>query len=469
MIINLIGFLIIPLIGIMALILNNYTKSTSQKNITIISMCSTAVLFLVGLVYGFGGFDVSLVQSLDFSFSLVTNSLSTPFILLSVFVPLIAIISLNREKSESSTIFHIFYMLAYMSAIIVFISGNLISLFLFWEVTVLSMFFIISLFGDGSNKRSAMKFLIFTQFGSLTLLGAFILVFIYTGSFSLTTLFATASSIPSIVSYTIFIFILVTALIKMPVFPLHEWLPDAYLSAPMSGTVFLSAVMSKLGGYILILFGLELFPSILHRFSIPLLILGIIAVIYMAFAASGQKNLKSMLSYSSAFYMGLVFIGIVSTSVSAVTGSVILMVSHSFIIASLFAMSSMLFSRIGTHDIYKSGGVMKRMPVLTFFFVFMVFATLGVPGLSNFVGELLIFIGSYSVFPFVLVSLVGLLVATNYYLNSVRKIFYGTLHSSLKKISDISLVEIFGLSLFSFFVILIGLYPSLIIGSFGVI
>ncbi len=469
MIINLIGFLIIPLIGIMALILNNYTKSTSQKNITIISMCSTAVLFLVGLVYGFGGFDVSLVQSLDFSFSLVTNSLSTPFILLSVFVPLIAIISLNREKSESSTIFHIFYMLAYMSAIIVFISGNLISLFLFWEVTVLSMFFIISLFGDGANKRSAMKFLIFTQFGSLTLLGAFILVFIYTGSFSLTTLFATASSIPSIVSYTIFIFILVTALIKMPVFPLHEWLPDAYLSAPMSGTVFLSAVMSKLGGYILILFGLELFPSILHRFSIPLLILGIIAVIYMAFAASGQKNLKSMLSYSSAFYMGLVFIGIVSTSVSAVTGSVILMVSHSFIIASLFAMSSMLFSRIGTHDIYKSGGVMKRMPVLTFFFVFMVFATLGVPGLSNFVGELLIFIGSYSVFPFVLVSLVGLLVATNYYLNSVRKIFYGTLHSSLKKISDISLVEIFGLSLFSFFVILIGLYPSLIIGSFGVI
>ena len=150
MIINLIGFLIIPLIGIMALILNNYTKSTSQKNITIISMCSTAVLFLVGLVYGFGGFDVSLVQSLDFSFSLVTNSLSTPFILLSVFVPLIAIISLNREKSESSTIFHIFYMLAYMSAIIVFISGNLISLFLFWEVTVLSMFFIISLFGDGN-------------------------------------------------------------------------------------------------------------------------------------------------------------------------------------------------------------------------------------------------------------------------------------------------------------------------------
>ncbi len=472
MIISLIGFLVLPAIGIISLFINLSFGGAKPRNITIASMLATTVLFVLGLLLGFGGFSVTVIKPLDFSFSLATNSLSVPFLLLATIVPLIAILSVKRGSEGDKTLFYVFYLLAYMSAILVFVSENLILLFVFWEVTVLSLFFMISLFGSGPARRAGIKFLIFTQFGSLTLLGAFILVFLYTGSFSLSSLFITAASIPSSISYIIFVFVLITAMIKMPVFPLHEWLPDAYVSAPNPGTIFLSAVMSKLGGYILLLFGFELFPSVLARFSVPLVVLGVLTVIYMAFAASAQRDLKRMLSYSSVMYMGLIFIGIVSvssSSLSAGAGSVMLMVSHAFVIGALFTMSYALLLKSGTNDMSKLGGLMKSMPLLSFFFVFAVFATLGVPGLSNFVGELLIFIGAYSSFPFVLVSLAGLLIATNYYLSAVKRIFFGAMSKTLRKVTDISPLDVLQLSLFSFFILLIGLFPSIIMNSFAII
>ncbi len=467
--INLIFLLIVPMAGILALIIKPFIgKPVSAEIITLITMVITAILFGFGLLLGFSGFNANINSSISFSFSLQTSFITIPFLLLATVLPIAILLFAAKEIRQSRSLFYVFYLVVYLSVISVFISSNLIVFFIFWELAVLSLFFIISLWGDSEKGRKAgMKFLVFTQFGSLTLLAVFILLFVYTGSFNLPVIASKMALLPSYVEYLSFFLLLITVMIKMPIFPLHEWLLDSYYYSPSSGTMFLSAMLSKLGGFAFILFGFGLFRNVLLNLRLPLVLLGVFTAIYIAFAASGQKDFKKLLSYSSMFYMSLVFIGISSGVGTAIIGSVILMVSHGFIITLLFGISYVLFQKTGTNETAKLGGIMSKMPLFAFFLVFGVFASLGIPGLSNFPGELLIFIGSYAVAGISLLAIFGILLSTNYYLRIIKQVLFGQLPKKLTTLKELSTVELAVFSFLSFFILLIGLFPSLLIGVIG--
>ena len=317
------------------------------------------------------------------------------------------------------------------------------------------------------RRKASMKFLIFTQFGSLTLLGAFILLFVYTGSFDINVITASISMIPPYIGYVIFFFVLITALIKMPIFPFHSWLPDAHVDAPTAGSVLLAGVLLKLGGYALLLFGVMLFPAVASSLQVPLIALAIFTMIYATLVASAQKDFKRLVAYSSIFYMSLAFLGIMSLNYIGQSGAIVLMVSHGFIVGMLFVLAGLLKEKTGTRDLDKVGGLMLKMPMYAFFIVFGVLATLGVPGLSNFPGELLVFIGAYGAYPLALLSLFAILIATNYYLSAVKRILFVALPNRLAKIKDISPWDAVQLSMFSIFVVIIGILPSVIVNSFN--
>ncbi|MCL4391555.1 NADH-quinone oxidoreductase subunit M [Candidatus Parvarchaeota archaeon] len=467
--INLIFLLIVPMAGILALIIKPFIgKPVSAEIITLITMVITVILFGFGLLLGFSGFNANINSSISFSFSLQTSFITIPFLLLATVLPIAILLFAAKEIRQSRSLFYVFYLVVYLSVISVFISSNLIVFFIFWELAVLSLFFIISLWGNAEKGRKAgMKFLVFTQFGSLTLLAVFILLFVYTGSFNLPVIASKMALLPSYVEYLSFFLLLITVMIKMPIFPLHEWLLDSYYYSPSSGTMFLSAMLSKLGGFAFILFGFGLFRNVLLNLRLPLVLLGVFTAIYIAFAASGQKDFKKLLSYSSMFYMSLVFIGISSGVGTAIIGSVILMVSHGFIITLLFGISYVLFQKTGTNETAKLGGIMSKMPLFAFFLVFGVFASLGIPGLSNFPGELLIFIGSYAVAGISLLAIFGILLSTNYYLRIIKQVLFGQLPKKLTTLKELSTVELAVFSFLSFFILLIGLFPSLLIGVIG--
>lgn len=467
--INLIFLLLVPSIGILLLILKRfYQKLPSPETITLSTMLVNAILFAVGLIFGFSSFNVNINPSISFSFSLQENFITIPFLLIAVTIPIAILLFSSKEIKQSKSIFYLFYLLVYISVISVFVSSNLIVFFIFWEVAVLSLFFITGLWGNGKNgRKAAMKFLVFTQFGSLTLLAVFILLFLYTGSFNFFVISSRMSFLPSYIEYLSFFLLLITVMIKMPVFPLHGWLLDSYYYSPSSGTMLLSSMLSKLGGFAFILFGFGLFRNLLLDFRLPLIGLGVLTAIYIAFTASGQKDLKKLLSYSSMFYMSLVFIGVSSGINLAVAGSILLMVSHGFIITMLFGISYILMQKTGTNETERMGGLMSKMPLLSFFLVFGIFASLGVPGLSNFPGEFLIFLGSYGFVGISLFAIFGIMLSTNYYLRVIKQSLFGQLKKTFEGLTDLSRNELFFMLFLSFFILLIGLFPSLLLNTLG--
>jgi NADH-quinone oxidoreductase subunit M len=467
--VNLTLLLIVPALGILLIILRRfYEKFVSPEIIVFSVMVLNAILFGLGLVFGFGNFSVNINSSISLAFSLQENFITIPFLFLATVVPLAILLFAVKEIKESKDIFYIFYLLVYLSVISVFISSNLLIFFVFWEVAVLSLFFITGLWGDKKKgKKTAMKFLVFTQFGSLTLLAVFILLFLYTGSFNFSVIASKMSLLPSYIEYIAFFLLLITVMIKMPIFPLHGWLLDSYYYSPSSGTMFLSSMLSKLGGFAFILFGFGLFRNVLIAFRLPLISLGVFTAVYIAFTASGQKDLKKLLSYSSMFYMALIFIGVSSGVNTAIAGSILLMVSHAFIITLLFGVSYILLKRTGTNEMESMGGIMSKMPILSFFLVFGIFASLGIPGLSNFPGELLIFIGSYSVAGISLIAIFGIMLSTNYYLRVIKQSLFGQLKKTFASLKDISRAEVITMGFLSFFILLIGLFPSLLLNTLG--
>ncbi len=467
--IELTGLLILPAIGIIALILKKvlHLAISEEKIVTSVTI-ATAMVFFLGLIIGFQGISITLVNAIDFSFTLQLNGISIPFLLLAVVLPGLGLWSAYKEIKENKALFYIFYLLSYLSLIAVFMSSNLISFFIFWEIILISFFFIIAFWGERETKRKAsMKFLIFTQFGSMVLLGAFILLYVYTGSFSLNTIASSTALIPIQIQDVIFFFVIIAAIIKMPLFPLHSWLPDAHTSAPTAGSVLLAGVLLKLGAYVLILFAVLLFPGVVKTFQVPLIILGLFTVLYSTFAASAQKDFKRLIAYSSIFYMALVFIGIASLNSLGETGAIVLIVSHGFIVGMLFVLAGMLKEKTGTRDLDKLGGLMSRIPMYAFFLVLAIIATLGVPGLSNFPAELLVLLGAYAVYPLSLLALVGVLIATNYYLSAAKRILFDSLKKTFGKITDISALDALQLSLFTIFIVVLGVMPSILINSFN--
>ena len=418
-------------------------------------------------------------ESLQASFFLGLDGLSVPLVALTGLLGLCAVFASWHISVRVKEYF--FWLLLLQTAVMgVFASLDLLLFFLFWELELVPMFMLISIWGTGRKEYSAMKFLIFTILGSAFMLVGIVAVYLTpgVGTFDMTALSTPGSMLGKATLLMpiggIFWLFLVAFAVKLPVWPLHTWLPDAHTDAPTAASVMLAGVLLKMGGYGILRINLGMFPDQTVEFAWVLVVFGVISVLYGAVVTLRQTDLKRLIAYSSVSHMGLVMLGIGSVGVSqgeftitALSGAAMQLFTHGTIAGLLFLCVGLVYEKAHTRYIPDLGGLAGRMPVVAIAFMIAGLASLGLPGLSGFVAELLVFMGSFQSYPWpTAMAVLSIILAAAYILWMIERTFFGERRQRFSDISDASLVEAVPLVLLLLTIIGIGVYPSLLTDLF---
>jgi len=401
------------------------------------------------------------------SFHLALDGLSMIMVLLTLFIGLIAVFISWKEIKERTGFFHfnILWILAGITG--VFLSIDLFLFYFFWELMLIPMYFLIGIYGHENRVYASFKFFIYTQAGGLLMfISILALYFIHgsqTGNYSFNYLDLINTSLSKGVSYMLMLGFLAAFLIKLPVVPLHNWLPDAHTEAPTAGSVILAGLLLKTGAYGLIRFVIPLFPQAAISFAPIGMALGVIGILYGAKLAYAQTDLKRLVAYTSVSHMGFVMLGVFSFNTMAYQGVVIQLIAHAVSTGALFILVGQLQERIHTRDISQMGGLWTSVPVMGSMGLIFAMASLGLPGLANFLAEFLILAGTFkvSILTACLASL-GLVASMIYSLRIVQKVFLEKENSSWK-LPDLYIREkaVFTALLIS--LLYIGLFPQQLI------
>ncbi len=402
--VSLITFL--PLAGAILLV---FLRGESLKAVRATALAVSLLTFVLSLLLFFG-FDGSsglpefveraswMGRGLDYHVGV--DGLSLFLVLLAAFLTPLALLSSWRAIGDRVKEFSVFMLLLETGMIGVFVSLNLFLFYVFWEAMLIPMYFLIGIWGGPRRIYATMKFVLFTMFGSLLMLvGIFVLHAAYhqaTGSYSLTIAdLAGLSLSPSLQTWLFLGFGLAFA-IKVPLFPLHTWLPDAHVEAPTAGSVLLAAVLLKMGAYGFLRLGLPLFPRAAASFAPALSVLAVIGIIYGGLMALVQKDMKSLVAYSSVSHMGLVMLALFSLNFEATEGAIYQMLNHGLSTGALFLCVGVLYERTHTRKIADYGGAAARMPIFAGIFLVVMLSSAGLPGLNGFAGEILCFFGIFA-------------------------------------------------------------------------
>jgi NAD(P)H-quinone oxidoreductase subunit 4 len=374
----------------------------------------------------------SWIPQLGLNWSVGVDGLSMPLVVLTGFVTTLAIFAAWNIKIKPR-LFYGLMLVMYSAQIAVFLAHDLLMFFMLWELELVPVYLIISIWGGGQRFYAATKFILYTALASIFILVAALALAFYgdTVTFDFTELGLKQYPIGlELLAYAGF---LIAFGVKLPIFPFHTWLPDAHGEAPAPGSMILAGVLLKMGGYALIRLNAEMLPHAHVYFAPVLAVLGVVNIVYGALAAFSQDNLKRRLAYSSISHMGFVLIGISSFTALGINGAMLQMISHGLIAAALFFLAGTIYERTHTLSMDKMGGMAKSMPTTFALFTFASMASLALPGMSGFVGELTIFLGLttsdiYSIgfkTGIVFLSAVGLLLTPIYLLSMLRRVFYG--------------------------------------------
>lgn len=411
-------------------------------------------------------------QTFSASYHLGVDGLSAPLVLLTGLLGFCAILGSWKIKMRVKEYF--VWLLVLQTAVMgVFTSLDFLLFFLFWELELLPMFLLISIWGSGRKEYSAMKFLIFTITGSAFMLVAILALFLTpdVGTFNMRELAENgidASKVIIPINVLFWLFIAAFA-IKLPVWPLHTWLPDAHTDAPTAVSVMLAGVLLKMGGYGLIRVSVGMFPDLdlAREFAWVLVIIAVVSVIYGAIVTLRQTDLKRLIAYSSVSHMGLVLLGVAaaigggSFSGIALTGASVQMFTHGTIAGLLFLLVGLVYDKTHTRYIPDLGGLATRMPIVASAFVVAGLASLGLPGLSGFVGEILVFLGSFETFAWpTAVAAFGIVIAAGYILWMIERVLFGAARDRFSSLTDASVIEAVPLGLLVVSIVVIGIYPS---------
>jgi len=408
------------------------------------------------------------IESLGIRYSLGLDGISLMLVLLAALLTVVCVLVSWKEINARVGTFHFFLLFMETSIMGVFLATDLFLFYLFWEIQIIPMFFLIGIWGHKERVYATVKFILFTLVGSLFMLIALIGLYLIHGAqtgqytFSLYQLIQTPLR-PSTGFWLYTAFLLAFA-IKIPIFPVHTWLPDAHTQAPTAGSVILAGLLLKTGAYALLRFGFPLFPDA-ARFSVPLLlVLGLVGLFYAAWIALAQRDLKRLIAYSSVGHMGIIVIGIAVWNTITLSGAALQMINHGLTTSALFILVGMLDARVHTREIADFGGLWKRMPVFSAFFLFFGMASLGLPGLNNFVGEFLVLVGTMKAWPIVTwFGFAGLVLTVIYVLAAVQKtVFEETRNEKLKAQppADLTVREVIVLAPLAAAVLLIGFHPQ---------
>ena len=396
----------LPLLGVPALLL---LRSEDHVWIRRIALAVSLAEFAISL-FLLRGFEATSaryqfeeyydwIARANIHYHLGVDGISLFLVLLTTFLTPLAILCSWSSIQENVKGFFIALLVIETAMIGVFISLDLFLFFVFWELTLIPMYFLIGIWGHTRRIYAAVKFILYTMFGSILMLVAILWLYNLTGTFDFPEIQAKLQTglalLPPNTELLLFGAFFLAFAIKVPLFPLHTWLPDAHTEAPTAGSVILAGVMLKLGTYGMLRFCLPLFPDAAHRMAPFIGVLAIIGIVYGALVATVQHDLKRLVAYTSVSHLGFVVLGIFAFSTISIQGAIFQMLSHGISTGALFLGVGMLYDRRHTHEIKEFGGLMNPMPVLMAFFLFIALSSLALPPLNGFIGEFLILIGTF--------------------------------------------------------------------------
>jgi NADH-quinone oxidoreductase subunit M len=420
-----------------------------------------------------GGFQfvekLSWIPAINAHYHIGVDGLSLPLVILTAFLGfMVVLISWKIDLRPRE--YFAWLLLLETSILGVFCSLDLLLFFIFWEIEVIPMYFLISIWGSGRKEYSAIKYVIYTLFGSAMMLAGIISLYFTTGSLSMVDIAHSglASYTAVIPVVAIFFLLLIGFAVKLPVVPLHTWLPDAHTDAPTAGSVMLAGALIKMGGYGMIRVCVSIFPETARAYAPILLTLAVISVLYGAALTLRQTDLKRLIAYSSVSHMGFVLLGVFALGQVSLTGAALQMVSHGIITGLLFAMAGLVIHNIGERDLRKIGGLARQIPVIAVVFSVAGFGALGLPTTSGFAAEFLTFVGSFSstVVPgiqvFTILAVLGVVLAAGYILWMLQRTFYGPVLEQYNGVKDANTMEKVYMFAFIALIMLIGIYPAIL-------
>ena len=467
-----------PLLGVLILLFVN----GEQKNLVRwIALVTSLVTFLISLFvlaqFQAANPEIQLeikrswiqVAGWDISYHLGVDGLSILLLLLTTFLTPISILSTWTAIEERVKEFMIFFLLLEIGMVGVFLALDLFLFYIFWEFTLVPMYFLIGIWGGPRRMYAAIKFFLYTMAGSILMLLAILWLGIRAGTFSLPELIA-MGNIPANLQTWLFLAFAAAFAIKVPMWPLHSWLPDAHVEAPTAGSVILAGVLLKMGTYGFLRFNLSLFPAAAVKLAPWMALLAVIGIIYGAAVSYAQKDVKKLVAYSSVSHLGFVMLGLFALNPQGIQGGILQMINHGLSTGALFLIVGMIYERRHTRDMDAFGGLWKVMPIYGALTLIVTLSSMGLPGLNGFVGEFMILLGAWQAgqaggplgsYLYAAFAASGVILAAIYMLFMFQKLFLGPVDKEEnKKLQDLNWREIITLIPLIIMIFWIGLYPK---------
>ncbi len=425
--------------------------------------------------------NVSWLNTLGIKATFAVDALSLLLIVLTSFIFLMAFVASKSSIRTKHKFYYSMLFLLQTSVLGVFCSKDMFLFFLFWELELIPMYFLISEWGSGNAKKSAMKFILYTFTGSIFLLLGMLALYFYSfvvnghPTADLEMLNISEAVYPLGFQILIFLCFLIGFAVKLPIVPFHTWLPDAHTDAATPVSMILAALLLKMGAYGLIRFNMMIFPEVFKLFAPVLMILAVINIIYAACLSIAQTDMKRLIAYSSISHMGIVILGFSALNISGLNGAIFQMIAHAFISAGLFMIAGIVYNRCKTRNLEQLGGLGTVMPKFMIFSIPIALAATGLPLLAGFPGELMSFIAAFNadyaneLIPksLTLIALLGLILSATYILKMLHETFFSPLPEQYKTIKDIRGHQLVILFVLLSAIILFGVLPSTLIDLFN--
>ena len=455
----------LPLVGVAFIA---FLPRDGDQNARYIALWTTLLTFVVSVVI-WANFDKSQA---DFQFveespwlgpikyKLGVDGISVLFVVLTAFLMPLCILASWTSVTDRVKEYMIAFLVLETLMIGVFCALDLVLFYLFFEAGLIPMFLIIGVWGGPRRVYASFKFFLYTLLGSILMLLALIAMYWQAGTTDIPTLLTT--KFPVGMQWWLWLAFLASFAVKLPMWPVHTWLPDAHVEAPTAGSVILAAILLKMGGYGLLRFSVPMFPAASQELAPLIFALSVIAIIYTSLVALAQEDIKKLIAYSSVAHMGFVTMGIFTFTTQGVEGAIFQMLSHGLISAGLFLSVGVIYDRTHTREISAYGGIADRMPIYARFFMVFTMANVGLPGTSGFIGEFLTLLGSFRVNTWVtFFAATGVILSAAYALYLYRRVMFGPLvRPSLMALKDMSWREIVVMGPLVVLTLLFGIYPG---------
>jgi NADH-quinone oxidoreductase subunit M len=458
-----------PLAGLLVLLAIPGRRTGAVRFVTN-AVAGLEFLLTLALLLGFNPASAEMqfveradwIRALRVQYLMGIDGISLLLILLTSLLTFVATLSSWKAITERVKEYYVFMLLLEVGMIGVFVSLDLVLFYVFWEVMLVPMYFLIGIWGGERKLYAAIKFFLYTLFGSVVMLVGILILYSHYHTFDFVAMLQSGSVLPLALQSWVFLAFFLGFAIKVPMFPFHTWLPDAHVEAPTAGSVLLAGVLLKMGTYGFVRFSLPLFPDASRKFVPLIVVLALVSIVYGGLVSLMQKDMKKLIAYSSVSHMGFVMLGLFTFSPMAVKGAVLQMINHGISTGALFLVVGVVYERRHTRLIADFGGLSSRLPLYAAVFLIMALSSIGLPGLNGFVGEFMILMGTWNVnWVWAAVAATGIVLGAAYMLWLYQRVMFGRLdnpaNQSLRDLTAREFATFIPLIVLAFW---IGIFPK---------